>query len=105
MSTDDGKILADLPISAGVDATKFDGSQAFASCRDGKLHVFSETSPGKFAIVQAVPTPEGARTMDVDRSAHTIYLPTAEFDTAKPGARPTMKPETFMLVVVSRNPK
>ena len=37
MSTDDGKVLADLPIGAGVDATKFDGHQAFASCRDGKL--------------------------------------------------------------------
>jgi hypothetical protein len=39
MSTDDGKVLADLPIGAGVDATKFDGPQAFASCRDGKLEV------------------------------------------------------------------
>ena len=37
MSTDDGKVLADLPIGAGVDATRFDGRQAFASCRDGKL--------------------------------------------------------------------
>ena len=37
MSTDDGKVIADLPIGAGVDATKFDGQQAFASCRDGKL--------------------------------------------------------------------
>jgi DNA-binding beta-propeller fold protein YncE len=105
MSADDGKILADLPIGAGVDATKFDGSHAFASCRDGKLHVVSETSPGKFAVVQAVPIPEGARTMDVDGSSHTIYLPTADFDTAKPGARPTMKPESFMIVVVSRRPK
>jgi DNA-binding beta-propeller fold protein YncE len=105
MSADDGKILADLPIGAGVDATKFDGSHAFASCPDGKLHVVSETSPGKFAVVQAVPIPEGARTMDVDGSSHTIYLPTADFDTAKPGARPTMKPESFMIVVVSRRPK
>src|SRR6267154_195114 len=39
MSADDGKVLADLPIGAGVDATKFDGHQAFARCRDGKLNV------------------------------------------------------------------
>lgn len=100
MSADDGKILADLPISAGVDATKFDGSQAFASCRDGKFYLAGETSPGNFEIVQTVQTPEGARTMDVDRSAHKIYLPTAEFEAAKPGGRPAAKPGTFMIVVV-----
>jgi len=102
MSADDGKILADLPIGAGVDATKFDGSQAFASCRDGKLHVVDEMDPGKFGIVQTVQTPEGARTMDVDRSAHKIYLPTAEFEAAKSGARPSPKPGSFMIVVVGR---
>ena len=57
MSTDDGKVLADLPIGAGVDATRFDGSQAFASCRDGKLEVAGESAPGKFEIVQTVATP------------------------------------------------
>ena len=66
MSTDDGKVLADLPIGAGVDATKFDGHQAFASCRDGKLNVAGETASGKFEIVQTVTTPVGAKTMDVD---------------------------------------
>src|SRR4030088_1945972 len=37
MSTADGKVLVDLPIGAGVDATKFDGKNVFASSRDGKL--------------------------------------------------------------------
>ena len=105
MSAEDGKILADLPIGAGVDATKFDSTQAFASCRDGKFYVAGETSPGKFEIVQTVPTPEGARTMDVDRFAHKIYLPTAEFEPAKPGARPATKPGTFMIVVVGKQAK
>src|SRR5258708_3640877 len=48
MSTDNGKILSDLPIGAGVDATKVNAGQAFASCRDGSRAVASETSPGKF---------------------------------------------------------
>jgi DNA-binding beta-propeller fold protein YncE len=101
MSTDTGKVLSDLPIGAGVDATKFDTGQAFASCRDGSLAVARETSPGKFEIVQTVKTPIGARTMGVDSSTHKIYLPTAEFEEPKPGAtRPTMKPGTFMIVVV-----
>src|SRR5579884_867236 len=39
MRTDDGKIVGDLPIAAGVDATRWDGHQAFASTREGKLTV------------------------------------------------------------------
>jgi hypothetical protein len=103
MSTDDGKVLADLTIGAGVDATRFDGHQAFASCRDGKLEVAGEVG-GKFEIVQTVTTPLGARTMDTDAAAHKIYLPTAEFEEQKPGAtgRPTAKPGSFMIVVVGQ---
>jgi len=105
MSTDDGKVLADLPIGAGVDATKVDGHQAFASCRDGKLEVAGETAPGKFEIQQTVITPLGARTMDVDPQTHKVYLATAEFEEQKPGAtgRPAAKPGTFMIVVVGRH--
>jgi DNA-binding beta-propeller fold protein YncE len=103
MSTRDGKVLADLPIGAGVDATKFYAGQAFASCRDGALVVAAEKSPGKFEVVQTVKTPQGARTMGLDPTTHLIYLPTAEFE-AKPGpkGRPAMKPGTFMIVVVAR---
>lgn len=105
MSTDDGKVLADLPITTGVDATKFDGHQAFASCRDGKLQVAGETAPGKFKIEQTVTTPVGAKTLDVDPETHKAYLPTFEFEEQKPGAtgRPTAKPGSFMIVVVARH--
>ena len=105
MNADDGKMIAELPIGAGVDATRFDGTQAFASCRDGKLEVAGETSSGKFEIVQTVTTPVGARTMDIDADAHKIYLATAEFEVQQPGAtgRPQAKPGTFMIVVVARH--
>jgi DNA-binding beta-propeller fold protein YncE len=101
MSADDGKVVADLPIGTGVDATRFDGD-AFASCRDGTLAVARETAPGKFEIVQTVSTPRGARTMDVDPTTHTIYLPAAEFGPPMEGERrPQPKPGSFMVVVVS----
>jgi len=104
MNADDGKVLADLPIGAGVDATKFDGSQAFASCRDGHLSVVGENM-GKFEIQQTVTTALGAKTMDVDAGAHKAYLPTFEFEEQKPGAtgRPQAKPGTFMIVVLGRH--
>jgi DNA-binding beta-propeller fold protein YncE len=100
MSIDDGKVLADLPIGEGVDATKTYNGQAFASCRDGSLVVAGESSPGKFQIAQTVKTPAGARTMGLDPASKRIYLPTAEFEEAKPGARPKAKADTFMIVVV-----
>ena len=104
MSTDDGKILADLPIGAGVDATKFHAGKAFASCGDGQLIVVSEKD-GKFSVDQIVKTPNGARTMGIDDSTFSVYLPTAEFEPAPAGAaskRPRPKPDSFMIVEVSQ---
>ena len=104
MSTEDGKILADLPIGAGVDATKFHAGHAFASCGDGTLTVASEKA-GKFEVEQVVKTPHGARTMGVDDATGKLYLPTAEFEPPAPGAasrRPRPKPDTFMIVEVGQ---
>jgi hypothetical protein len=101
MNADDGKILADLPIGAGVDATVFDNGYIFASCRDGSLAVAQETSAGKFQIVQNLKTRPGAKTMAVDSTTHTIFLPTAEFGKERDArSRPIAKPETFMVLVV-----
>jgi len=101
MSTDDGKVVGDLPIAAGVDATRWDGHQAFASTREGRLSVVEDKS-GKWETVQTVTTGLGTKTMDIDNATHKIYLPTAEFEDAKPGARPAPKPGTFMIVVMGR---
>ncbi len=102
MSADNGKVLGALPIGAGVDATAFDGGQAFASCRDGSLTVASEKS-GKYEVAQVVKTAYGAKTLGVDSATHKIYLPTSEFDApASPTSRPKAKPGTFMIVVVSQ---
>jgi DNA-binding beta-propeller fold protein YncE len=103
MNADDGKIVADLALGAGVDATKFDGD-VFASCGDGTLTVARETAPDKYGVVQIVQTPRGARTMGVDPTTHTLYLPTAELEPSADGRwRPRPKPGTFMIVVVSRS--
>jgi DNA-binding beta-propeller fold protein YncE len=104
MSTDDGKVLADLPIGEGVDATTVDSGQAFASTADGMLSVAAERSSGTFVIVQSVKTGPGARTMGVDSTTHRIYLPAAEFEEPQAGStgRPRPKPGTFMILVVAR---
>jgi hypothetical protein len=105
MDVADGKVIAALPIGAGVDATRFDG-EAFASCGDGTLTVARETAPGKFEVVQTVQTPRGARTMELDPTTHTLYLPTAEFEPASAGQRrPTPKPNSFIIVVANPSSK
>jgi DNA-binding beta-propeller fold protein YncE len=103
MSTDDGHVLAELPIGKGNDACGFDPGtgEAFASCGDGTLTVIKQTSPGKFEA-STVQTKAGARTMALDPATHTLYLPTAEYQSPPPATgRPIMKPDTFMIVVVA----
>lgn len=101
MNAENGKVEAALPIGAGVDATKVDGNQAFASCRDGSLVIVGKKGES-YEVEQTVKTPEGARTMGVDTERHHIYLPTAQFEPATTG-RPKMKPDTFMIVEVARH--
>ena len=101
MSTEDGKVEASVPIGAGVDATRFDQGQAFASCGDGSLIVAGEKS-GQWAAEQTVKTAAGARTMGLDRQTNHIYLPTAELEPNPSGGRPRPKPGTFMVVEVGR---
>lgn len=100
MNSENGKVEASLPIGAGVDATGFLEGQAFASCRDGSLTVAGKKAAG-FEVQQTVKTPDGARTLGIDRANHQIYLPTAEFEPSTSG-RPRPKPDTFMIVVVAR---
>lgn len=101
MNAEDGKVLTDLPIGAGVDATRFDDGYAFASCRDGTLAVAHEAKSGKFEIIQTVTTRPGAKTLDVDPTTHLLYLPTAEFGKEMDArSRPIAKPDSFMVLVV-----
>ena len=100
MSTKDGKVLSDMPIGESVDAIKLDNGQAFASTAGSQLFVASETSPGKYSIVQTVKTGDGARTMGLDPTTHRIYLPAAQYETGANGRR-APKPGTFMILVVA----
>jgi DNA-binding beta-propeller fold protein YncE len=101
MSAEDGKVLADLPIGAGVDATQFDNGYIFASCRDGTLAIARETDTSKFEIVQDLKTRPGAKTMAIDPTTHAVFLPTVEFGTQTDArSRPIAKPDSFMVVVV-----
>lgn len=100
-----GKVVTTVPIGEGPDAAKFDPERKLvfsSNGRSGTLTVVKEESPNKFTVVQTVETQRGARTMTVDKESGTVYLVTAEFEPpAQPGQRPSMKPGSFTLLVVS----
>lgn len=102
MSADDGQIVADLPLGAGVDAAAFAGADALASCADGSLTVARADANGQWAVAQTLQTQKGSRTMGVDPKTGSVYLPAADFEETKGPGRPKAKPGTFRVLVVER---
>jgi YVTN family beta-propeller protein len=107
LDTENGKVIANVPIGVGVDGCEFDDSTqlAFASCGDGTTTIAKEQAPNKLTVVQLLKTERGARTIALDPRTHRIFLPTAQFAPApspSPGAspaRPSIVPNTLKLLV------
>ena len=110
VNADTGKIIATPATGDGVDATTFDDATglAFASAGEGVLTVVHEDSPDKFSVVENVPTQKGARTHAFDSKTHNIFLVTAKLGPApaptpeNPHARPSIVPDTFVVLVVGK---
>ena len=60
-----GKVVATVPIGAGVDGAGFDAASgdAFASNADGTLTVIHQDAPDKYHVVENLQTPRGSRNM------------------------------------------
>ena len=110
LDTETGRVVAAVPIGAGVDGNGFDPATglAFSANGDGTLTVVDETSPGKYEVLETVPTQRGSRTMAIDPKTHDIYLPAAEFSAPAPGAaggtrpRPIMVKDSFSVLVIGK---
>src|SRR4029079_15527163 len=104
------KLIAQVPIGAGVGVVGFAPSSqlAFASNGGGTLTVVHEDSPTSFHVVTNVTTRRGARTMALDERTHRIYTVTAIFGptptptSSEPHPRPSLVPGTFSLLVLDR---
>lgn len=108
MDADNGKILASLPIGAGVDGVAFDPKTktVFTSNGDGTLTVIREDTPDKYQVIQNVTTSAGARTMALDMKNHQIWLVTAEtkaVSETQGKRRRTVVPETFSVITVGKD--
>jgi DNA-binding beta-propeller fold protein YncE len=105
-----GKVVASVPVGAGVDGAGFDAAtqNAFTSNGEGTITVVHEDTPDKYTVVETVPTQRGARTMAVNPKTHRLYTVTAQFGPTpaptadRPRPRPPMIPGTFVVLELDR---
>ena len=105
MDSTNGKVVAEVPIGGGVDATWFDPGTgyAFSSCSTGTVTIAHMDSPDKLTVVQMLETARGARTMALDAATHRIYVAAAKYQDPPAGspatARPTIVPGSMHLLI------
>jgi DNA-binding beta-propeller fold protein YncE len=105
MDSTNGKVVAEVPIGGGVDATWFDPGTgyAFSSCSTGTVTIAHMDSPDKLTVVQTLETARGARTMALDAATHRIYVAAAKYQDPPAGspatARPTIVPGSMHLLI------
>jgi DNA-binding beta-propeller fold protein YncE len=103
-----GKVVATVPIGAGVDGAGFDpaSGDAFASNADGTLTVIHQDSADQYHVAQSVETPQGSRNMGLDPTNHRVFLVSAKFGSLPAGTkgRPPVLPGSFTLMVIERAP-
>ncbi|GAC1696160.1 MAG: hypothetical protein NVS9B3_14220 [Gemmatimonadaceae bacterium] len=106
-----GRVVATVPIGAGVDANAFDAATqlAFSSNgQDGTLTVVREDTPDRYSVEATVTTQRGARTMVLDEKTHRIYLSAARYGPTPPPTagtprpRPPIVPGSFTVLVLDR---
>jgi DNA-binding beta-propeller fold protein YncE len=99
-----GKVVATLPIGAGVDGAGFDAASgnAFASNADGTLTVIHQDTPDQYHVVETVQTPPASRNMGLDPGNHRLFVAAAKFGPVPAGGRGKgpMLPGSFSLMVI-----
>jgi DNA-binding beta-propeller fold protein YncE len=102
-----GKVVATVPIGAGVDGAGYDAASgnAFASNADGTLTVIHQDAPDQYHVVENVQTPKGSRNMGLDPTNHRVFVVSAKFGPVPAGARrgPVIS-GSFELMVIERDP-
>ena len=101
MATEDGTVMATLPIGKGVDATTFDARTklAFASNgEDGTLTILDAYKVNP-KVVASLPTKASARTLALDQKTHALYFAAADLAPAtEPDQHPKPVPGSFVIL-------
>ena len=92
-----GKVIATVPIGAGVDAVAYDPQTKliFASNGDGTTTIIKQKTADEYAVVQTLQTQFRAKTLALNTKTHKIYLSVADMVA---GTRKAV-PGTFKVLV------
>ncbi len=94
------KVIATLPICAGVDAVVYDPKTKLIFCSgDGTTTIIKQETADKYAVVQTINTAPRAKTMALDLKTHRIYISVADYEK---GTRKVV-PNTFRVMVYKMN--
>jgi DNA-binding beta-propeller fold protein YncE len=101
VNAENGKVVAQQPIGARVDASAFDPETKLIFCSngDGTVTVVHDDGEDKYSVVETIKTKVGSKTMALDPKTHRLFLPSADF---KAGGRPTVVPKTFAVLVFGK---
>ena len=92
-----GKVIATVPIGAGVDAVSYDASTGLIICSngDGTATIVHQDGPDNYAVVQTLTTLWKAKTHAYDPTTKTIYF--SAFDMQSDNK--TRVPDSFKVLV------
>jgi len=92
-----GKVVATVPIGAGVDAVAYDPETKLIFCSNGDATttIIKQESADKYSVIQTLKTQVRAKTLALDTKTHKIYLTVAAYEG---GTRKTV-PNTFKVLV------
>jgi YVTN family beta-propeller protein len=107
---DHTRTIAKLPIGLHVDGTVYDPTQhfIFVSSGDGLLTIIRQISPDHYVREAKIVTLRGAKTIALDASSGTLYLPTMKdvpansFGPPRASGPMAYTPSPFEVLVVSR---
>ena len=96
-----GKVVTTAPIGARSDGAAFDPQTGFIFSSNGEGSLTVATLDGNtITIVQTLMTQPSGRTLALDPTTHTVYIPAATMSAAAAGQRPQPVPDSFRVLVV-----
>jgi YVTN family beta-propeller protein len=100
-----GKTIDKIKIGDGCDGVAFDSQlkTIFTSNGEGTMTIIKEKSANSYEVVENLATKKGARTIAIDETTHTLYLPAADYSPAAvQGQRPAMIPGSFQVLAIKK---
>lgn len=103
ININNNKVITTLPICPEVDAIRFDEETGLIFCAgDGCTTIIKQESADKYSVVQTLVTGPLAKTMEIDKKTHKIYISIGDYALQENGKQKPI-PNTMRLLVYKLN--